>query len=490
MTSVLTVVATRLRQPWRAILSKSTRYKYYIAKKAKSKSAKATEELEEQHESQSKVEKEKVICVQVEDKYAGWGHKLKGLEVKDPAVQSLLDLRKGSKATRLENTNKERDDETDDSNNSKMDLSDDEPEGDDDAAGFRKLEALTSINVSKANDKTVHATIMTEMKKLIPTHVSKVLANYVKPRLNNSGLEILGSADAAKRRTTWFDLLLKSDIDQNENHILKPSTMAIVKKLKELIQKDELTIQDLEAAALEKFKQQYKNEVELEYHIDQLKAAVLTEAQWNTGEGDVSKPRSFESHMSKSTKPHLSFYNNDFYYLVSLSTKEKYATSLTKNFTTRCAIGTKEGKFLGYVVMAEGIKSDPEKVKSILQNTTQKVRRASVPKKHSTGQATEEALHVIKKRLGKLQTLTVPKEGEDRMVCLQPRNKTISFMLFVERKIQVPISYVSRPLQGLEICYTLMENAVLTMIHTTRNLRKIFRTYKVDVVTDGPWKKH
>ncbi|GJX28602.1 hypothetical protein Tco_0236681 [Tanacetum coccineum] len=87
-----------------------------------------------------------------------------------------------------------------------------------------------------------------------------------------------GSAYAAKRRTTWFDMLLKYDIDQNENHILGLSNVAIAKKLKELIQKDELTIADLK--------------------------------------GDVSKPKSFKSHMSKSTKPHLSFYNNDFYYLI------------------------------------------------------------------------------------------------------------------------------------------------------------------------------
>ncbi|GKC28692.1 hypothetical protein Tco_1035986 [Tanacetum coccineum] len=39
--------------------------------------------------------------------------------------------------------------------------------------------------------------------------------------------------------------------------------------------------------------------------------------------------------MSKSTKPCRSFYNNDFYYLVNLSTEEKYATSLTKHFTVR-----------------------------------------------------------------------------------------------------------------------------------------------------------
>ncbi|GKD83425.1 hypothetical protein Tco_1350264 [Tanacetum coccineum] len=42
---------------------------------------------------------------------------------------------------------------------------------------------------------------------------------------------------------------------------------------------DELTIADLEGAGLERLKQQYPNDVELEYHVDQLKAAVLSEAK-------------------------------------------------------------------------------------------------------------------------------------------------------------------------------------------------------------------
>ncbi|GJT85281.1 hypothetical protein Tco_1066998 [Tanacetum coccineum] len=98
----------------------------------------------------------------------------------------------------------------------------------------------------------------------------------------------------AKRRMTWFDIFMKSDIDKNENHIIGPSTISIAKKLKELIQKDELTIVDLEGAGFERLKVQYNNNVELEYHISQLKSAVLLEAQWNSDEGDVSKPRSFE----------------------------------------------------------------------------------------------------------------------------------------------------------------------------------------------------
>ncbi|GJY79615.1 hypothetical protein Tco_0485416, partial [Tanacetum coccineum] len=86
----------------------------------------------------------------VADTYAEWGQKLKGPAVDDLAVQSLLDLRKGSKASRLEslkqkkqtvaregsNTSEESDNETDDADDSDMDLSDDNLDGDDDAARF------------------------------------------------------------------------------------------------------------------------------------------------------------------------------------------------------------------------------------------------------------------------------------------------------------------------------------------------------------------
>ncbi|GKG54224.1 hypothetical protein Tco_0557747, partial [Tanacetum coccineum] len=39
--------------------------------------------------------------------------------------------------------------------------------------------------------------------------------------------------------------------------------------------------------------------------------------------------------MSKSTKPHPCFYNNNNTYLVDLSTEEKYTTSITKHYATR-----------------------------------------------------------------------------------------------------------------------------------------------------------
>ncbi|GJV78004.1 hypothetical protein Tco_1509588 [Tanacetum coccineum] len=103
-----------------------------------------------------------------------------------------------------------------------------------------------------------------------------------------------GSTEAAKKKTTWFDMLFKTHQVRRAYHT------------------------NLEGVGLEKLKKQYKNDVELEYHVDQLKVTVLTEAQWSNDEGDVSKPRSFDKHMSKSTKPHNFFYNNDFYKLYTL----------------------------------------------------------------------------------------------------------------------------------------------------------------------------
>ncbi|GKB78218.1 hypothetical protein Tco_0945113 [Tanacetum coccineum] len=77
------------------------------------------------------------------DTHAEWGHKLKSPAVDDPTVQSLLDLRKGSRASRLESLKQKNSDkpeesanETDDAGEYDMDLSDDNPKGDDDAAWY------------------------------------------------------------------------------------------------------------------------------------------------------------------------------------------------------------------------------------------------------------------------------------------------------------------------------------------------------------------
>ncbi|GJY57249.1 hypothetical protein Tco_0456364 [Tanacetum coccineum] len=129
----------------------------------------------QQREIMTQLTIDRQIEKDVEDTYAEWGQKLKGLIIEDPVVQSLLDLRKGSKESRLESLRQEKQlvggegssathdkqyefkdisatnsDATQDSlcsdtdeakyyetDDSDMDLYDDEPKGDDDAVGFR-----------------------------------------------------------------------------------------------------------------------------------------------------------------------------------------------------------------------------------------------------------------------------------------------------------------------------------------------------------------
>ncbi|GJR71537.1 hypothetical protein Tco_0083902 [Tanacetum coccineum] len=168
----------------------------------------------------------------------------------------------------------------------------------------QKLKALTNFNVSEAFEKVVQARVLTEIMKLLRTHILKFVANYVRPRLNNSVLDDSPNnregENMKKRRKDVSEPSFRSSrqnkspvvhaqvdtpaiqaLDQkdenNENNILGPSIVAIAKKLKELIQKDELTIAYLEGARLERMKQQYKNDVELEYYVDQLKAVVRSD---------------------------------------------------------------------------------------------------------------------------------------------------------------------------------------------------------------------
>nr|GEV98859.1 hypothetical protein [Tanacetum cinerariifolium] len=258
---------------------------------------------------------------------------------------------------------------------------------------------LTSY-ISSASEVplAVQAKVLIEIKKLLPTHIPKAVANYVRTRLNTSVLEVMKNnqinlftqSSTSTDDLSEMDLKLKllNRIYDNKSNMTHRTNQKLYDTLYEPVcpdhdalnaqdekssfhkrshdnqdspnnrerenkkkrrkdvgepsrssrgnksPKDGLTIADLKGAGLERLKQQYQNDVELVYHVSQLKAAVLTEAKWNSDEDEVSKPRTFEGHMSKNTKPHPFFYNNDFHYLVCLSTEEKY-TTITKHYAAR-----------------------------------------------------------------------------------------------------------------------------------------------------------
>ncbi|GJT00695.1 hypothetical protein Tco_0821864 [Tanacetum coccineum] len=186
----------------------------------------------------------------------------------------------------------------------------------------QKLEAITNINVSKVIEKGCPCKSYDRNKEastyLCPESYKAAEQNSLNKSNENHPIH-----------QTLYDTLYDSITLDQQALDAQDAELSFHKRTHDDLDPPN---DHLEGSGLEKLKQQYKNDVELEYHVDQLKAIVLTEVEWNSGEGKVSKLRSFERHMSKSTKPHPNFYNDDFYYLVNHSTEDKYTTSLTKHY--------------------------------------------------------------------------------------------------------------------------------------------------------------
>ncbi|GKD73653.1 hypothetical protein Tco_1331935 [Tanacetum coccineum] len=109
--------------------------------------------------------------------------------------------------------------------------------------------------------------------------------------------------------------------------------------------------------------------------------------------------------------------------------------------------GIEEGKFLEYMVTTKGIKADPEKLPELTLSFRDIPRGYDAEGAFMWMTKAEKALQKARKETG------------------------------------------DRPLQGMEICYTLKEKAVIALVHTTRCLRKCFRTHEVRVIMDGPIKQ-
>nr|GEV47406.1 reverse transcriptase domain-containing protein [Tanacetum cinerariifolium] len=107
----------------------------------------------------------------------------------------------------------------------------------------------------------------------------------------------------------------------------------------------------------------------------------------------------------------------------------------------KCSFRMEEGKFLGYIVTSEGIRSNLEKAKA----------------------------------------------EEELMVYLLAANEAFNSVLLVERHgRQAPIHYISRTLQGAKINYPPMKKLVLALVHAARRLKRYFQGHASKVITDKP----
>ncbi|CDO99984.1 unnamed protein product [Coffea canephora] len=102
----------------------------------------------------------------------------------------------------------------------------------------------------------------------------------------------------------------------------------------------------------------------------------------------------------------------------------------------------------------------------------------------------QRAFDDLKTHIARLPALTSPAQGEVLFIYLAVGEEAISAVLVREEgKIQKPIYYVSRALQGAELRYTSIERYILALVHATRKLRSYLQTHPVVVMTDQPLKQ-
>ncbi|GJX20785.1 reverse transcriptase domain-containing protein [Tanacetum coccineum] len=185
----------------------------------------------------------------------------------------------------------------------------------------------------------------------------------------------------------------------------------------------------------------------------------------------------------------------------------------------KCTFGAVEGMFLGYVVGPEGIKPCPDKVDDVLSPRTIKEVQSlngklaglnrflskstvkSLPlfktlknctKKNDfcwTSDA-EKAFRELKHHLSKLPTLVAPRPQEELIMYLSASYGAVGAVLMPERDmVQMPVYFISRTLQGLEINYTPMEKMVLALAFVAKRLWRYFQAHPIAVITDQPIKQ-
>ncbi|KAL0385128.1 UNVERIFIED_CONTAM: Polyprotein P3 [Sesamum radiatum] len=183
---------------------------------------------------------------------------------------------------------------------------------------------------------------------------------------------------------------------------------------------------------------------------------------------------------------------------------------------SKCAFGVRGGKFLGYMVSERGIEANPEKIEAIsklksprslkeIQKLTGKIASLShfisksadrsllffkslgKAKEFKWTEECEQALQNLKSYLVTPPLLANPKQGETLFLYLAISEEAVNTVLVREsEKVQNPVYYVSKILQGAEKRYTQIEKLALALVITARKLRPYFQSHKVVVLMNHP----
>ncbi|KAL2246210.1 UNVERIFIED_CONTAM: Retrovirus-related Pol polyprotein from transposon [Sesamum indicum] len=183
---------------------------------------------------------------------------------------------------------------------------------------------------------------------------------------------------------------------------------------------------------------------------------------------------------------------------------------------SKCTFGVGGGKFLGYMVSERGIEANPEKIEAILNlksptsiKEVQKLtgRIASLNRFISRSadrnlhffkilrkvkgfnwtEECEQAFQELKIYLRSPPLLANPREGDVLYLYLAVSDDAVSSVLIKEEgKVQNPVYYVSKMLQGAETRYAEIEKLALAVVVTARKLRPYFQSHRIVVRTNHP----
>ncbi|GKB22700.1 reverse transcriptase domain-containing protein [Tanacetum coccineum] len=182
----------------------------------------------------------------------------------------------------------------------------------------------------------------------------------------------------------------------------------------------------------------------------------------------------------------------------------------------------REGTFLGYEVDANRLRVCPDKVEAVtnlpspkclkdmqklngklasLNKFLSKSAEKSLPFFKTLKKCTmksdfqwtaevEMAFKQMKRLIAELPMLIAPKEKEELIMYLVAAKESISAVLMTENDgKQMPIYFVSRALQGLEVNYTPMEKLILALVSASKRLKRYLQAHTIVVITDQPIKQ-
>ncbi|KAM2866812.1 hypothetical protein COP2_022795 [Malus domestica] len=220
----------------------------------------------------------------------------------------------------------------------------------------------------------------------------------------------------------------------------------------------------------------------------------------------------------------MEVYVNDM--LVKSKHVDRHITNLYETFTilkryrmrlnpNKCAFGVSSGKFLGFMIIQQGIEANPEKIKAILdmkELVTSKYIKSLTGKVAALtrfiSKATDKcalffkavkgskkfitwidecvvAFKNLKEYISKAHMLSKLEVGDTLIIYLSVSTSTVSFILIrMDSSVERPVYYASKALQDAETRYSNIKKLALALVMSTRKLHPHFQAHSIIVLTN------